>query len=222
MSLAPTVYTERAIAPGAGLILALGLAANLTSNVVSPARAAPVVEGRAPTVTIGLGPVAQPSRATWTIAGLQPGLGRELRIYPRLPEGEGVSNTLTPTILLGSSDFAGTPAVGYAKIEGRPPVLVLDGSTTIELSGALYPVNVQGLAPTIVLPPQFEGFKTPRAGSVEFTMLAPTVFTERRIENGVASPPVLSGLRPTLVTRYVWQTVALGGEAVWTEDPPAY
>jgi hypothetical protein len=181
--------------------------------------------GFSPAVITVQGPYAAPDRGVVELAGRVPFMRGSLTVSPTLPDAAGVDNDLTPT--LGWWDTL-LPGVGEARWRGTggalAPVVITDGSMIVY---PLYPQDaniaavVQGLAPDVQIPASEETSKAPAAGLVEMLGLEPTLQTEVTLIAPAAMTMiewlVAAGHPPTLTLRYGWTTVALSGDAVWTD-----
>jgi hypothetical protein len=231
MSLAPTLVLQHAITAGLGLVSMSGavpVAFDPAASVFTyptPATLSVPASTYLPTVVVVQGPYAAPNCEPVTLAGRVPFMRGSLTVSPTLPDAAGVDNDLTPT--LGWWDTL-LPGVGEARWRGTggalAPVVLADGGVTI------YPLHpqdaniaavVQGLAPDVQIPASEETSKAPASGLVEVRGLEPTLQTEVTLIAPAAMTMiewlVAAGHPPTVTLRYGWTTVALSGDAVWTD-----
>ena len=231
MSLAPTLVLHRAVAVGVGLASLSGavpVAFDPAASVFTyptPATLSVPASSYFPTVVVVQGPYAAPNCEPVTLAGRVPFMRGSLTVSPTLPDAAGVDNDLTPTLGWWDTLKPGVAAIRWSGTGGSlAPTVLTDGGVTIY---PLYPQDaniaavVQGLAPDVQIPASEETSKAPAAGLVEVIGLEPTLQTEVTLIAPAAMTMiewlVAVGHPPTVTLRYGWTTVALSGDAVWTD-----
>jgi hypothetical protein len=203
MALAPTLLTIREIAVGVGLVTMGGLGPTAETGARAPSVGAVSLTGLAPTVSVQLGPQAQPDVGLLSVVGQIPFLERILRIAPGLPDSAGEVNDLAPTLIWQETLLM---SVGLARIQGLAPAVVGNTGQTITITAGS--AIFVGLAPTVTGPAGQSGTTAPEQAENLIVGLTPTLTTE------LALAPEASGLT---VTGFVPELFTRGG---WTDVPP--
>jgi hypothetical protein len=213
MALTPSLLKELKASVSVGLIATVGLLSITDSNIKSPAQATASIAGLVPSISVVTGPVSQPDQAALTVNQLVPSLALIYRITTGLPDESPDENDLTPVLVWG--DFVAV-SVGAVTMRGLAPAVV--GNTGQFIAVPVGSAVVGGLIPVISTAAGQSGFVEVIRGVVSLDGLAPGMSLEMKSAMDVGGV-TLTGLEPTLLVRYGWQTVALAGQQTWEDVP---